>query len=102
MNVTPVTKEQFHNILASENKTVLVDFYASWCAPCRMIAPVLDQIADERKDIVVCKINVEEYPDIASKYSVRSIPTFVSFKGGDVYKRITGSVPKSSILDIVD
>ncbi|MCL2852381.1 MAG: thioredoxin [Defluviitaleaceae bacterium] len=102
MSAKLVTKEQFQDILANENRTVLVDFYASWCTPCKIIAPVLDQIAEERQDIVVCKISVEEHPDVASQYGVRSIPTLVSFKGGDVYKRITGSVPKASILEIVD
>ena len=102
MSAKLVTKEQLQDILANEHTTVLVDFYADWCNPCKVIAPMLDEIAHERDDILVCKINVEENPDIASKYGVKSIPTLISFRNGDVYKRVTGSVPKVNILSIVD
>ena len=102
MGARAVTKDEFQNILASEGKTILVDFYANWCGPCKVIAPILDQIADERQDVVICKINVEEAPDVASKYGVRAIPTLVSFRNGEVFKRATGSIPKASILEILE
>ena len=102
MSAKLITKEQFQDILANEGKTVLVDFYANWCTPCKLIAPVLDQISEEREDVLVCKINVEEYPDVASLYSIKSIPALISFRSGEVYKRLTGSVPKANILELLD
>jgi len=102
MSAKLVSKEQLQEILANGSGTVLVDFYASWCGPCKVVAPVLDEVAAERSDISVCKISVEDHPDVAAQYKVRSIPTLISFKDGDVYKRITGSVPKASILELVE
>jgi len=102
MSAKHVTKEQLQEILATETKVVLVDFYASWCMPCKMVAPILDQIAEERNDIVVCKVSVEDHPDVASQYMVRSIPTLISFKNGEVYKRISKAAPKEEILELVE
>ena len=102
MSAKLITKEQLQELLAAETKTVLVDFYASWCMPCKMVAPILDEIANERSDIVVCKISVEEHPDVASQYMVRSIPTLISFKNGEVYKRISKAAPKNEILELVE
>jgi len=102
MSARLITKEQLQELLATETKTVLVDFYASWCMPCKMVAPILDEIASERSDIVVCKISVEDHPDVASQYMVRSIPTLISFKNGEVYKRISKAAPKNEILELVE
>jgi len=102
MSAKLVTKEQLQEILTTETKVVLVDFYASWCMPCKMVAPILDEIANERNDIVVCKISVEDHPEVASQYMVRSIPTLISFKNGEVHKRISKAAPKNEILELVE
>jgi len=103
MGVRPVTKDEFQDILANESKTILLNFSANWCMPCKMMAPILDEVANEHSDeIVICKVNVEEHPDLAALYKVRSIPTFVSFKNGDVYKHAVGAMQKAGILDLVE
>ncbi|MCL2618851.1 MAG: thioredoxin [Defluviitaleaceae bacterium] len=102
MAAKQVTKDEFESILAQETRTILVDFYANWCGPCKVIAPILDEISGERDDVVICKINVEDAPEVASKYGVRSIPTLISFRGGEVVKRVTGSLPKEGILGILE
>ena len=83
------------------NGTVLVDFYAEWCGPCKMIAPILDEIAEEREDIVVGKVNVDESVAIASKYQIVSIPTLIVFKDGKEQKRSVGYMPKSAVISIL-
>ena len=87
---------------AIENGTVLVDFYADWCGPCRMVAPIVEEISNERDDIVVGKINVDDDSAIAVKYGVMSIPTLIIFKDGQEKSRIVGARPKSAILAELD
>ena len=96
-----LTSENFSQAV-EEGKTMLVDFWAPWCGPCRRMAPLLDEIADERKDILVCKVNVDEEPDLAQQYEVDSIPNFVVFKNGQVAGRQIGGCPKSRLLDLID
>ena len=97
MAVIAVTKENFNEIKA-ETKTVLLDFYADWCGPCRMVAPIVHEIADERDDIVVGKINVDEQPELAQAFGVMSIPTLVVLKNGEVVNQAMGARPKAQIL----
>ena len=97
MSIITVTKENFGEIKA-ESKTVLLDFYADWCGPCRMVAPIVHEIADERDDIVVGKINVDEQPELAMQFGVMSIPTLVVLKNGEVVNQAMGARPKAQIL----
>jgi thioredoxin 1 len=97
MAIITVTKENFNEIKA-QDKTVLLDFYADWCGPCRMVAPIVHEIADEREDIVVGKINVDEQPELAQAFGVMSIPTLVVMKNGEVVNQAMGARPKAQIL----
>ena len=79
----------------------LVDFWASWCAPCRMVVPIIEEIASERPDIKVGKINVDEQPELASKFSIMSIPTLVVMKNGKIVQQVSGVRPKKAILEML-
>ena len=97
MSVITVTKENFNEIKSNE-KTVLLDFYADWCGPCRMVAPIVHEIAEERDDIVVGKINVDDQPELAQSFGVMSIPTLVVMKKGEIVNQAMGARPKAQIL----
>lgn len=96
MNVKNITENNFAEVLSSE-KTVLLDFWAPWCGPCRMMGPVLEEIAKEREDIIVGKINVDEEPALAMRFNVMSIPTFAVIKDGKVQTITSGARPKSAL-----
>lgn len=98
MSVLHVNRESFEKIIAQDGKTVLVDFWATWCGPCRMIAPVLEEVAKERPDITVCKVDVDEERELALEYNVSSIPTLLVFRDGKVVNQSIGAVPKERIL----
>lgn len=97
MAILHVTKENFEELLAAD-KPVLLDFYADWCGPCRMIAPLIEEIANERDDIIVGKINVDEQGELAQAYDVMSIPTLIVLKEGKIANQATGARPKAAIL----
>ena len=101
MSVLKVNKSNFEEIKNSE-KPVLLDFYADWCGPCRMVSPVIDEIAEERDDIVVGKVNVDEEEELAGQFGVFSIPTLVVLKGGKVVNQASGAKPKAQILALVE
>ena len=101
MSVLKVNKSNFEEIKNSE-KPVLLDFYADWCGPCRMVSPVIDEIAEERDDIVVGKVNVDEEEELAGQFGVFSIPTLVVLKGGKVVTQSSGAKPKAQILALVE
>ena len=95
--VKNITKKDFESVVNSDNIT-LVDFYASWCGPCKALAPVLDELANENKDIIVGKVNVDEEMDLAVRFKVRSVPTMIVFKNGTEINRLVGFLPKEEIL----
>jgi len=101
MSVVTITKSNFDQEILNEKKTVLLDFWASWCGPCRMVSPIIDEIADERADIKVGKINVDEQPELAARFSVMSIPTLVVMKDGRVVNQSAGARPKPQILSLL-
>ena len=102
MATVKVNEANFENEVIKSDKTVLVDFYADWCGPCRMVAPTVEEIADERSGVKVCKINVDDSPALAVKFGVESIPTLLVFKSGAVSARAIGARPKSAILEMLD
>ena len=101
MSVLHITKENFEAEVLKSDKPVLVDFYAVWCGPCKMIAPTLEEIAAEREDIKVCKINVDEEPELAAQYQVVSIPSLFVIKDGQVTNQSLGARPKPQILEML-
>ena len=96
MSVQKLNQNIFNNAIA--NGTALVDFYADWCGPCRMVSPIVDEIAEKRNDITVGKVNVDDENALAMKYGVMSIPTLIVFKDGQEKTRIVGARPKAAIL----
>lgn len=102
MSALKITKDTFQTEVLENKGTVLVDFWASWCGPCKMIGPIIDQIADERTDIKVCKVNVDDEPELATRFKVMSIPTLLVFKDGQVVTQSLGAKPKAAILALLD
>ena len=98
MAVVTITKENFAQEVLQSAKPVLLDFWASWCGPCRMLSPVVDEVAEERTDVKVGKVNVDEQPELASAFGVMSIPTLVVMKDGKVVNQSMGARPKKDIL----
>ncbi|MFV0519370.1 MAG: thioredoxin [Lachnospirales bacterium] len=96
-----VNESNFDTEVLGSDKVVLVDFYADWCGPCKMVAPILEEIATENTDIKVCKVNVDNSQDLAGKYGVVSIPTLVVIKNGEVVNKHVGALPKDKILSLV-
>lgn len=101
MSVININKENFHKEVINSDKPVLIDFWAAWCGPCRMMAPVVDEIAEECPDVKVCKVNVDEQPELAGQFNVMSIPTLVVMKNGKIADQAVGARPKSQILSML-
>lgn len=96
-----ITNNNFKEEVLNSDKLVLIDFWASWCGPCRMVGPIIDEIAKENPDIKVCKVNVDEEPELANEFHIMSIPTLVVMKDGQVLRQSMGAKPKSQILDLL-
>ena len=101
MTAININKNNFQNEVMNSDKTVLLDFWAPWCAPCRMVVPIIEEIAGERPDIKVGKINVDEQPELASEFSIMSIPTLVVMKNGKIVQQVSGVRPKNAILEML-
>lgn len=102
MSAINVTSKNFEEEVLKSEKPVLVDFWAAWCGPCKMLSPIIEEIAEERDDIKVCKVNVDEEGDLAMSYKVMSIPTIVAFKNGEIVNKSVGAQPKKDILSMLD
>ena len=101
MSAVDISKNNFANEVIHSDRPVLLDFWAPWCGPCRMVSPILEEIARERSDIKVGKVNVDEQPELAGQFGVMSIPTMVVMKNGKVVNQAMGARPKSQILALL-
>ena len=101
MSAIKITKDMFENEVVNSDKKVLVDFYADWCGPCRMVSPIVDQIADEHPEYKVVKVNVDNEPELAAQFGVMSIPALFVLEGGKVVAQSLGAKPKAAILDML-
>lgn len=101
MSVLVVNKENFENEVLKSEKTVLLDFYADWCGPCRMVSPIVDEIAEEHPEYLVGKVNVDNELELARAFNVSSIPTLVVIKGGKAADISVGALPKAKILEML-
>ena len=101
MSAININKNNFQNEIMNSEKTVLLDFWAPWCAPCRMLAPVVEEIASERADIKVGKINIDERSELANKFGIMSIPTLAVMKNGKIIQQVSGVRPKNVILEML-
>jgi len=102
MSVISITKSNFNTEVVQSEKLVLIDFWAEWCGPCRMLSPVVEQVADEVPSVKVGKINVDEQPDLAGQFGVMSIPTLILFKKGQVVNKSVGFQQKSAIKEMLN
>lgn len=102
MSVITITKENFEQEVLQADCPVLLDFWASWCGPCRMVSPIVDEIAAEATDKKVGKVNVDEQPELAQRFGVMSIPTLVVLKNGQVVNKAVGARPKAAILQLLE
>lgn len=101
MSAITVTSENFQDVVMNSDKPVLLDFWAPWCGPCRMVGPIIDEIAGERSDITVGKVNVDEQVALAQQFRVMTIPTLMVIKNGQVVHQSTGARPKAQILELL-
>lgn len=101
MAVITITKENFEQEVLRSDKPVLLDFWASWCGPCRMLSPIVDEVAEERTDVKVGKVNVDQQPELAGEFGVMSIPTLLVFEQGKLVRQAVGARPKAGVLDLL-
>ncbi len=101
MAVTIITSENFESEVLQSDKPVIVDFWADWCGPCKRLSPAIEELSAETEEVKLCKVNVDEQPQLASRFRVMSIPTLIAFKNGEVSNTSVGLIPKNAILDLV-
>ncbi|PWM27168.1 MAG: thioredoxin [Oscillospiraceae bacterium] len=101
MSVIILKDEMLENEVMNADKPVLIDFFATWCGPCRMVSPIVDEIAEEHSEFKICKVNVDEEPELAQKFGVVSIPTLVVIRDGKVTGQSVGAKPKEDILEML-
>lgn len=101
MEIIKVNSQNFEEEVIKSEKPVLIDFYADWCGPCKMLSPIIDEIAEENSEIKVVKVNVDDSQDLAMKYQVMSIPTLVVIKNGEEANRSVGLIDKSQVLNLI-
>ena len=101
MAALQITKENFESEVMNSDRPVLIDFWAAWCGPCQMLLPIIEEVAGEVKDTKICKINVDEQPELAAKYEVMTIPTLILIKNGKVIDTSVGAKPKAAILEMI-
>ena len=101
MAVITITKENFEQEVLHSTQPVLLDFWASWCGPCRMLSPIVDEVAEERTDVRVGKVNVDQQPELAGEFGVMSIPTLLVFENGKLVRQAVGARPKAAVLDLL-
>ena len=97
-----ITKDTFQKEVLESDKPVIVDFWATWCGPCRMLGPIVEELAEEHPEIKVCKVNVDDEEELAQEYGVMSIPFIATFKNGQLYKSSVGVQPKEALLSLLD
>lgn len=101
MAIVHVTSDNFEQEVKQSEQTVLIDFWASWCGPCQMIGPVVEEVAQEHPEIKVCKVNVDEQPELAMQFKVMSIPMLVVMKQGEIVKKTIGAISKAEMLELL-
>ena len=102
MSVMHINQNNFQEEVMSSEKPVLLDFWAGWCGPCRMVSPIVDENAEERSDVKVCKVNIDEQGELAAAFGVMSIPTLIVMKDGKIVNQAAGARPKGQILAMLD
>lgn len=101
MPIVKLTSNNFGDVALSTKKTVLIDFYAEWCGPCKMMSLIIDRIANEKNDVIVAKVDVDEEPEIANAYSIQSIPTLVVLRDGKLLNKTIGYIPYESVIELL-
>ena len=102
MAVVEITKDNFEHTVLKADKPVLVEFWAEWCGPCQMMGPIVDEVAEERNDIIIGKLNVDTQPEIALRYNVMSIPTLILFENGEEAQKSIGLISKEELLELIN
>ena len=101
MSIVNLTKDSYHNEVMETEKVVVIDFWATWCGPCKMMAPVVEEVAKDYPDVKVCKVNVDEEPELSNAFKIVSIPTIVVIKNGEIIDSVVGYRPKEDIEKII-
>lgn len=101
MSIINLTKDSYHNEVMETEKVVVIDFWATWCGPCKMMAPVVEEVAKDYPDVKVCKVNVDEEPELSNAFKIVSIPTIVVIKNGEIIGSVVGYRPKEDIEKII-
>lgn len=101
MSIINLTKDSYHNEVMETEKVVVIDFWATWCGPCKMMAPVVEEVAKDYPDVKVCKVNVDEEPELSNAFKIVSIPTIVVIKNGEIIDSVVGYRPKKDIEKII-